>query len=68
MQASSERTSPTPLSDCGQQGNVARIAGGSDAIHGTWPWQVYLNNSQVGFMCGGSIIADKWILTAAHCL
>ncbi len=40
-----------------------------DAQPNSWPWQVSLrdtaNNTHV---CGGSIIAEKWILTAAQCL
>jgi secreted trypsin-like serine protease len=46
------------------------ITGGTEAPEGKYPWQVRLYSSmddQIGF-CGGSIIDDKWILTAAHCL
>ena len=46
------------------------IVGGQPAAEGKFPWQVRLYGSdddQVGF-CGGSIIGDRWILTAAHCL
>lgn len=46
------------------------IVGGQPAPDGKYPWQVrlYSNDSdQIGF-CGGSIINDRWILTAAHCL
>ncbi|XP_025966815.1 coagulation factor IX [Dromaius novaehollandiae] len=45
-----------------------RVVGGSDSMKGEVPWQVYLVNSlDVGF-CGGSIINEKWVVTAAHCL
>ncbi|XP_065167431.1 trypsin alpha-3-like [Atheta coriaria] len=44
-----------------------RIVGGSFVDISQVPYQaVLLINSRVG--CGGSIIADRWILTAAHCV
>jgi secreted trypsin-like serine protease len=47
------------------------ISGGEPvADDGAWPWQVRLFDShdpQSGF-CGGSLIADQWVLTAAHCV
>uniref|UniRef100_A0A8B9F7A8 Coagulation factor IX n=1 Tax=Amazona collaria TaxID=241587 RepID=A0A8B9F7A8_9PSIT len=45
-----------------------RVVGGSDSMRGEVPWQVLLVDSKgVGF-CGGSIINEKWVVTAAHCL
>uniref|UniRef100_A0A8C5GXL9 Serine protease 27-like n=1 Tax=Gouania willdenowi TaxID=441366 RepID=A0A8C5GXL9_GOUWI len=43
-----------------------RIVGGMDAPDGAWPWQV---DVQIGseHTCGGSIISEEWILSAAHC-
>ena len=46
------------------------IVGGSPAADGAWPWQVRLLDSmdpQSGF-CGGSLISNQWVLTAAHCV
>ncbi|XP_043830122.1 coagulation factor IX [Dromiciops gliroides] len=46
---------------------VTRVVGGEDARKGQIPWQVILNGKIKGF-CGGSIINEKWIITAAHCI
>jgi hypothetical protein len=43
----------------------AKITGGSDTDISDFPWQVYLEVSD--FTCGGSIINENWVITAAHC-
>lgn len=45
--------------------NRLRIIGGEDADITEFPWQVYMQSGN--FLCGGSIISDRFILTAAHC-
>ncbi|KAJ1175419.1 hypothetical protein NDU88_000707 [Pleurodeles waltl] len=54
-------------SECGTRSKASRVIGGSDALLGRWPWQVslYLSSKHV---CGGSIVAHQWIVTAAHCV
>uniref|UniRef100_G1PSR3 Plasma kallikrein n=1 Tax=Myotis lucifugus TaxID=59463 RepID=G1PSR3_MYOLU len=46
-----------------------RIVGGTNSSWGEWPWQVSLHVKLAAqsHVCGGSIIGDRWVLTAAHC-
>ncbi|XP_041493584.1 prothrombin [Microtus oregoni] len=46
-----------------------RIVEGWDAEMGIAPWQVMLfRKSPQELLCGASLISDRWVLTAAHCL
>ncbi len=42
-----------------------KITGGTNADIADFPWQVYFKSAS--YFCGGSIIDENWILTAAHC-
>ncbi|XP_047471146.1 venom serine protease 34-like [Penaeus chinensis] len=54
-------------SGCGiSQVTVPRIVGGEEATPGEYPWQALLDFGR-GVICGGSLIKNAWVLTAAHC-
>ncbi|XP_072886133.1 transmembrane protease serine 5-like isoform X1 [Hemitrygon akajei] len=54
-------------SACGERHDFSMIVGGQDATLGSWPWQVtlYYNYQHT---CGGSILDEYWLITAAHCV
>ena len=56
------------LGQCGNpQVQAGRVIAGDDAKKGAWPWQILmLYNGRT--MCGGSLVAPNWVVTAAHCI
>ncbi|XP_061756034.1 coagulation factor IX-like [Nerophis ophidion] len=47
----------------------ARIIGGDEVFPGEIPWQAALYYApEKKVFCGGSILSERWVITAAHCL
>lgn len=44
------------------------IVGGTDADITDFPWQVSLQSQSFGHFCGGSVVHENWVITAAHCV
>ncbi|XP_053120292.1 transmembrane protease serine 9-like [Hemicordylus capensis] len=61
-----EACAATSDADCGQPKISTRIVGGNPAFDGEWPWQVSISFDGT-HNCGGSLINDQWVLSAAHC-
>ena len=61
----------TPNSGWPIANDKIRIVRGDEALPNEFPWQAYLHVQMVNnknYSCGGTLIADRWILTATNCL
>ncbi|XP_035025933.2 vitamin K-dependent protein C [Hippoglossus stenolepis] len=80
LQDDSRKCVPKGPSSCGQlligrssytkpmDGLLPWMVGGEVGKKGESPWQVLLMNARGDFHCGGVLIDQSWVLTAAHCL
>jgi len=68
-------TAPTTTTDDGdnliptnarcQSSTISKIVGGDEVVAHSWPWAVGVRMG--GYMCGGSILNNNHVMTAAHC-
>ncbi|XP_073242452.1 chymotrypsinogen B-like isoform X2 [Porites lutea] len=58
---------PSDTKGCGMRPAFSRVVNGQDASPHSWPWQISLR-VRGRHICGGSLIRDDWIVTAAHCV
>jgi len=57
----------------GVQPNIfMRIVGGLEAEPHSWPWHAKIkqqrSSGRYSFICGGSLISARFVVTAAHCV
>lgn len=54
--------------------DISPIVGGVDSVPNSWPWAVAIyqrstrDPTKKSFVCGGAIIDEQYVLSAAHCV
>ncbi|ALC44600.1 CG4914 [Drosophila busckii] len=61
------QTAPTCSCRCGERNDESRIVGGTTTGVSEYPWMARLSYFN-RFYCGGTLINDRYVLTAAHCV
>lgn len=59
--------------ECGKGQFSNRITNGKPARRNAWPWQVAIGyrderNGKIDYLCGGSLVTKRHVVTAAHCI
>ncbi|XP_064074660.1 chymotrypsin-like elastase family member 2A [Vanessa tameamea] len=67
-----ESASREPATSCGRRkvGHTELIVSAAPTKPGDWPWHVALyklERSSIKYICGGTLISENFVLTAAHC-
>ncbi|XP_038104588.1 trypsin-1-like isoform X1 [Culex quinquefasciatus] len=55
------------FAECGRTNQIKRIVGGMETRVNQFPWMAILKYGD-SFYCGGSLITDRHVMTAAHCV
>ncbi|CAH1999694.1 unnamed protein product [Acanthoscelides obtectus] len=56
-----------PADDEKEEENHLRVVGGKPSQPAAWPWLVSIYKNGI-FHCGGVLMNEEWIITAAHCV
>ena len=59
---------PAPTKCRRNQPLTSEVIGGHTAVSSEYSWHVSLRNSTNHHICGGTLIENCWVMTAAHCL
>ncbi|XP_050356541.1 chymotrypsin-C-like [Nymphalis io] len=67
-----ESASREPVTNCGRRkvDHTELIVNAAPTKPGDWPWHVALyklDRSSIKYICGGTLISEHFVLTAAHC-
>ena len=53
--------------ECGKPDRSSRVVGGKEAVPGKNPWLVSMSY-RGKLYCGATLINDRYLITAAHCI